>query len=150
MSDLRFHVTRPFRLLVFLLVAKTCWALLTLSPQLAPPAATGSAAAQSPTYATHRRAVAPVGWRRTTRGWERLDRAGGLPHSGRSIESWIRQQEAEEAGGWMAWLRPLGQIHPLGIATWLLVVSACLMRAPSHGRCRGLQRVAHFDFPQAN
>jgi hypothetical protein len=87
-------------------------------------------------------AVMPVGWRRTTRGWERAEQwlladsfAGGTnaasaalpggPHQ-RSINDWITLGVARE----LHWIRLVTQsargVHPLGIALMLIGVAVVI------------------------
>ncbi|WP_153555779.1 hypothetical protein [Roseimaritima sediminicola] len=70
--------------------------------------------------------VPPVGWRRTVRGWERLDSDPGW-----AINQWIQHQQAEESTSRLLRLvRPLGRLHPVALAAGLLCV-ACLLAALS-------------------
>ncbi|QEG41817.1 hypothetical protein [Roseimaritima ulvae] len=63
--------------------------------------------------------VPPVGWRRTTRGWERLDADPGW-----MINQWIRFQEAEESNNKLLGVfDSLAVVHPVSFAAGQLAVA---------------------------
>jgi len=65
------------------------------------------------------RAVPPTGWRRTSRGWEKVDWARQYPEllaRKKTMREWMRDQAAAEAGWTGDVASFLRQIPPLGIA----------------------------------
>lgn len=63
--------------------------------------------------------VPPVGWRRTTRGWERLDQDPGW-----MINEWIRYQKAEESQNRLLGVfDSLSVVHPVSFAAGQLAVA---------------------------
>gem|GEM_PF-5392501 len=70
------------------------------------------------------RTIAPTGWRRTVRGWERLETV-----QQKSINEWIQYQEAQEAKNpWLLAVQSLSLVHPLSFAAGQVAV-ACLLAA---------------------
>ena len=74
---------------------------------------------QSATVLVAADSVPPVGWRRTSQGWERLDQDPGW-----MINEWIRYQKAEESENRLLGIfDSLSVVHPVSFAAGQLAVA---------------------------
>ncbi len=76
------------------------------------------------------RSVPPDGWRRTTRGWERMEENASW-----SINQWIRFQQREESSNrLLGWFDCLAVVHPVSFAAGQLAV-VFVLAASARRRC---------------